>query len=215
MATRKKQPRRLGRPPSAESSDTRKRITETARVLFSERGFEVTTNKMLAAEAGITTGALYHYFESKQAIYAAVYDEVQEVVYGRFGLVEAEYHTFISRFEAMLETAYQLNREDPSLARLIGAVRIDERRDPELRSMLAEIYASRQGGFFERLVELGIKTGEIDSSHRSLVLSLLQIILIGLTDAVSDDPVQHRIAIDGIKALLEGKLIREAPSLGN
>ena len=110
MATRKKQPRRLGRPPSAESSDTRTRITETARLLFSERGFEVTTNKMLAAKAGITTGALYHYFDSKYAIYAAVYDEVQTIVYGHFGVVEAENHTFITRFEAMLEVAYDLNR---------------------------------------------------------------------------------------------------------
>jgi AcrR family transcriptional regulator len=211
MATRKKQPRRLGRPPSAESSDTRTRITETARLLFSERGFEVTTNKMLAAKAGITTGALYHYFESKYAIYAAVYDEVQTIVYGHFGVVEAENHTFITRFEAMLEVAYDLNRKDPSLARLIGAVRIDERRDPELHTLLGTIHANRQGGFFERLVELGIKTGEIDPSHRSLVLSLLQIILIGLTDAVSDNPVQHRLAIDGIKALIEGKLFREAP----
>jgi AcrR family transcriptional regulator len=212
VATRKKQPKRLGRPPSAESTDTRKRITETARLLFSERGFEVTTNKMLAAEAGITTGALYHYFDSKYGIYAAVYDEVQTIVYGHFVVVEAENDTFITRFEAMLEVAYNLNREDPSLARLIGAVRIDERRDPELRALLGSIHASRQGGFFERLVELGIKTGEIDPTHRSLVLSLLQIILIGLTDAVSDNPVQHRLAIDGIKALVEGKLFREAPA---
>jgi AcrR family transcriptional regulator len=211
MATRKKQPKRLGRPPSAESSDTRLRITETARLLFSERGFEVTTNKMLAAEAGITTGALYHYFESKEAIYAAVYDEVQTLVYGRFGVVEAENDTFIARFEAMLEVAYELNREDPSLARLIGAVRIDERRDPQLAALLSTIHSSRQGGFFERLTELGIKTGEIDPTHRSLVLALLQIIVIGLTDAVSDNPVQHRLAIDGIKALVEGKLIRNAP----
>jgi AcrR family transcriptional regulator len=181
-------------------------------LLFSERGFEVTTNKMLAAEAGITTGALYHYFDSKYGIYAAVYDEVQTIVYGHFVVVEAENDTFITRFEAMLEVAYNLNREDPSLARLIGAVRIDERRDPELRALLGSIHASRQGGFFERLVELGIKTGEIDPTHRSLVLSLLQIILIGLTDAVSDNPVQHRLAIDGIKALVEGKLFREAPA---
>lgn len=206
MGSRKQQSKRLGRPPSAESSQTRRRITETARHLFSEQGFEVTTNKMLAAKAGITTGALYHYFDSKEAIYLAVYDEVQETVYGRFGTVESETDTFKTRFKAMLEVAYQLNLEDPSLARLIGAVRVDERRDPVLASLMEASHSSREGGFFQRLVELGVQTGEVDPANRALVAALLQIILIGLTDAVSDDPVQHRLAIDAIQSLLDGKL---------
>lgn len=208
MAHRKALPKRLGRPPLGASIDTRKRITETARVLFAERGFQVTTNQMIAAEAGITTGALYHYFESKYSIYAAVFDDVQAVVYDRFEAVEIPNQTFVSRFEAMLDVAYDLNTEDPSLARLIGAARVDEQRDPDLRAVLRPVHEQRRGGFFGRLVELGVKTGEIDPSHRSLVQALLQIVLIGLTDAVSGNPVEHRVAIDGIKALFEGKLLR-------
>ena len=208
MVQRKAQPKRLGRPPLGVAVDTRKRITDTARVLFAERGFQVTTNQMIAAEAGITTGALYHYFDSKYSIYAAVFDDVQVQVYGRFEEVEAQNQTFVSRFEAMLDVAYELNTEDPSLARLIGAARVDEQRDPELRAVLRPIHEQRRGGFFGRLVEVGVKTGEIDQSHRSLVLALLQIVLIGLTDAVSGNPVEHRLAIDAIKALFEGKLLR-------
>ncbi len=161
---------------------------------------------MLAAKAGITTGALYHYFESKEAIYLAVYDEVQETVYSRFGLVEAQTQTFGARFKAMLEVAYQLNLEDPSLARLIGAVRVDERRDPVLASLMEVSHGSREGGFFKRMIALGVETGEILDENKNLMAALLQTILTGLTDAVSDNPVQHRLAIDAIQALLDGKL---------
>ena len=79
-----KKPRRLGRPPSSSSVETRARIIDVAREAFAESGYGVTTNKMLATKAGITTGALYHYFDSKVDIYKAVYDEVQDFVFERF-----------------------------------------------------------------------------------------------------------------------------------
>ena len=91
---------------------------------------------MLATKAGITTGALYHYFDSKVDLYKAVYDEVQDFVFERFATDLAGATTLIERFEAMLESAHQLNREDPSVARFLGAARIDFGRHDELRALI-------------------------------------------------------------------------------
>jgi AcrR family transcriptional regulator len=177
-----------------------------ARQSFAELGYGVTTNRYLAKKAGVTSGALYHYFDSKIEIYTAVYAQVTETVFDRFDSVVAGEATFIGRFEAVLEEAHQLDVEDPSLARFLGAVRIDIGRHDEIRPALAEI-SPRSRAFWQRLVNDGVATGEIQLADREMLLAFMQIVLIGLTDGVSGDSRVHRRAVDSIRAVLEGRLL--------
>lgn len=50
---------------------TRARIVESARRLFNRRGFEQVTLDQIMADAGLTRGAFYHHFRSKDELYAA------------------------------------------------------------------------------------------------------------------------------------------------
>ncbi len=63
----------------AERSEatTRLLITE-ARKLFASRGFAGTSIEDIASAAGVTRGALYHHFPSKEALFEAVFDAEQE-----------------------------------------------------------------------------------------------------------------------------------------
>jgi TetR/AcrR family transcriptional regulator, repressor for uid operon len=207
VASRTKRPK-LGRPPASNSAETRDRIVTVARETFAELGYTVTTNKFLAAKVGITTGALYHYFDSKAAIYQAVYEDTQERIYARFESEFAGAVGFLDRFEAVLEAAYVINLEDPSLARFIGAARIDTARHDELRRMVATPVGYGQT-FFQELVETGVKRGEIEPGDRDMILAFIRTVTVGLTDAVSGNPRQHRLAIDAVRASLEGRLIRK------
>lgn len=63
---------------SAKGEGTRRRILETALGLFRTRGFDATTMRDVAVEAGQALGAAYHYFPSKEAIVLAYYDSVQD-----------------------------------------------------------------------------------------------------------------------------------------
>jgi AcrR family transcriptional regulator len=49
-------------------SATRQRISEAAQRLFAAQGFEATTTRDIAREAGIGVGTLFNYFPSKEAI---------------------------------------------------------------------------------------------------------------------------------------------------
>ena len=51
-----------------KSEETHERILNAALTLFRERGFEATTMRDIAEEAGVATGAAYYYFPSKDAI---------------------------------------------------------------------------------------------------------------------------------------------------
>ena len=44
--------------------------------MISERGYEATTLREIAKEAGVSVGLLYRYFPSKQAVITALYDEL-------------------------------------------------------------------------------------------------------------------------------------------
>jgi len=61
----------------AKSAETRTRILDAAMDLFRRQGFEETTMREIAAEAGVATGAAYYYFDSKDAIALAFYDQSQ------------------------------------------------------------------------------------------------------------------------------------------
>jgi AcrR family transcriptional regulator len=198
--------KRLGRPPSSDSADTRRRILDIARTSFAAGGFDSTTNRDLAAEVGLTAGALYHYFGSKLDLYVAVHDDLQERVYGRFNEAADGASGFLGKFEAVLDVAHTMNREDPTLAAFLGVVRTDMRRHPEIRERLGE-HAERRDGFFVRLVDAGVASGEITTQHRALVNEFVTMILIGLTDGVSEDPTRHERAVSSIKLVLRGRLI--------
>ncbi len=55
--------------------DRREQILDAALRVFAKKGFAMATNKDIAREAGITTGLIYHYFESKEGLLKAIFDE--------------------------------------------------------------------------------------------------------------------------------------------
>ena len=117
-----------------------------ARHSFAELGYAGTSNRVLAEAADVTTGAIYHYFQSKLDLYRAVYDEVQAFVYARFDAIVDDAKPFRDGVDGILDAAYEMNNDDPTLARFLGAVRIDLRRTPELRGVLDRPTGRRDAG---------------------------------------------------------------------
>jgi AcrR family transcriptional regulator len=60
-----------------KSEETRERILQIALQAFRERGFDATTMREIASEAGMALGAAYYYFPGKDAIIQAYYEGVQ------------------------------------------------------------------------------------------------------------------------------------------
>ncbi|RKR75286.1 ScbR family autoregulator-binding transcription factor [Frondihabitans australicus] len=56
----------------ARAEETRRRLIEAAAEVLTERGYPQTTLNDVAARAGVTKGALYHHFASKQELANAV-----------------------------------------------------------------------------------------------------------------------------------------------
>jgi len=67
--------------------ETRNRIIEAAKKLFSEKGFYRTNTKEIAKEAGVAVGSFYMYFEDKKPLFLEIfrsyYREITEKVLNR------------------------------------------------------------------------------------------------------------------------------------
>jgi AcrR family transcriptional regulator len=66
------------KPKQKKSDTTRAHILATALKMFRSGGFDDTTMRDIAAEAGVALGGAYYYFPSKEAIVVAYYEQVQE-----------------------------------------------------------------------------------------------------------------------------------------
>ncbi len=60
--------------------DGKKKIIEAARHIISEHGIHGATIRAIANQAGVSTGAIYHYYSSKEAILYDVMDEGLSVI---------------------------------------------------------------------------------------------------------------------------------------
>jgi AcrR family transcriptional regulator len=62
---------------SERRARTRAALIAAGRILFTEHGFAGAGREEIVERAGLTRGALYHHFASKDDLFAAVYEEVE------------------------------------------------------------------------------------------------------------------------------------------
>jgi len=60
-----------------KAATTKAKIIATARQLFAASGYEGTSTEAVLAQSGVSRGALYHHFENKEALFAAVLEAVE------------------------------------------------------------------------------------------------------------------------------------------
>ncbi|HEV8619299.1 MAG TPA: TetR/AcrR family transcriptional regulator [Candidatus Udaeobacter sp.] len=74
----------MSQPQTESTSDRRTQILDAALVCFAKRGFHQASMHDISAEAGISVGLIYRYFENKDAVISAMADrhkkEIHEVL---------------------------------------------------------------------------------------------------------------------------------------
>ncbi|MEZ5295231.1 MAG: TetR/AcrR family transcriptional regulator [Ilumatobacteraceae bacterium] len=200
---------KVGRPRDGDSAETRRKILRAARVRFAQDGFRATTNRMIAEDAGITSGAIYHYVESKAELYADVYCSTVDHLYSEFERVAAEHKTLFDQYGAVLRRAAELSLDDPSITGFIVAVTEETRRHPDLLALMTP-QRGRHGRFFGGLVDAAHERGELapDLDLRALT-DLLGSVMTGLArmSHAAGDPSRYTAAVEVLDRFLDGSLL--------
>lgn len=105
-----------------KSEETREHILDTALRLFREKGFDATTMRDIASEAGVATGAAYYYFHSKEDLVMGFYmrtaEEAREILQARI----EKSKDLRKRLHAIIDTKFEQFAEHRRL--MIALVRI-------------------------------------------------------------------------------------------
>ena len=71
--------------PGPTTAATQAVFVAAARPLFAEHGYATISTDQIARAAGVTRGALYHQFSGKEALFAAVVEQIEEEIAARIG----------------------------------------------------------------------------------------------------------------------------------
>jgi AcrR family transcriptional regulator len=119
-STQTQAPARHGRRSQAErTARTRAALVGAARELFAEKGFTATSRDEIAARAGVTRGALYHHFESKTALAAAVVAGLEDDLVARVVAAASEAEGVREQLHLGCR-AYMDACADPTVARVLA-----------------------------------------------------------------------------------------------
>ena len=114
---------------SAKSAATAQHLLETCLHLFRKQGFDETTMRELAAAAGLSPGAFYYYFPSKEAIVQVFYEKTfLEFEQGARELFVAE-KSFGRRLEGTLQLRLDTFAADRDLLVVLSRAAVDPRSD--------------------------------------------------------------------------------------
>ena len=88
---------------SAKAELTRSGIVDAAMRLFRAGGYDATTMRVIADEAGVSLGSAYYYFSGKEELVQAFYDQIQ-VEHAAAAEPAYETKVFAERLRAVMES---------------------------------------------------------------------------------------------------------------
>lgn len=169
-----------GRPPAAKADETRKRILQAAREVFSERGYDGATFQAIAVRADLTRPAINHYFPSKQVLYREVVKQTFEYVVTTGLEKAAQIPTLQGRLSQIIGYSIEIDRLHPSSTAFLVTAFMEAQRHPELSESDSDAVVTTRE-FLVAAVGDAIERGELasDVEADSLVETLL-VMLVGL-----------------------------------
>jgi AcrR family transcriptional regulator len=145
--------------------ESRRRIVDAALALFARHGYAATTVRMIAEEAGAAQGLLYNYFDGKQALLQAIFEQgmrdVEEDLAAASGAGTPQ-----EALERLIRAAFETLREKTDFWRLSYQVRMQ----PEVLSGLGEQVHAWSGAILARIASMLAVAGSPGVDGRARVV---------------------------------------------
>ena len=167
-------PARSGRPPvSARGARTRDALVRAAREVFERDGFLDARITDISATAGVAAGSFYTYFKSKEDVFAAVMDEVNEEMLHPRLRAFADRDDPVSVIEATNRSylaAYRRNARLMALMEQVAQIDEDFRR---IRLRRVRAFTERNAQAIEQLQQRGLADPDLDPQIAAQALSAM------------------------------------------
>lgn len=111
--------------PGRKASTSKQHLAETALRLFAEKGFEKTTMRDLAKEAGVSLGHFYYHFSSKEEIVNVFYLDTLSEIEAASRELKSKTKKFEERFNGLVDARLKTFERQRSLVIAISGVAVD------------------------------------------------------------------------------------------
>lgn len=186
--------------------ETRERILQAATTSFAEHGYDATPVKAICREAGVSKGAFYHHFSSKQDVFLELLHGWLSKIDRRLADLQADRVDMPEQLMAMTDMICDVFDAAGDQLPMFLEFWSQAAHDPQVWEATRVPYR-RYRAFFAAMIEAGITEGSLrpvdpDTTARVIVSLAVGLVLQGLLDAEEADWGQ--VTKDGVSMLLEG-----------
>ena len=148
----------------------REHILNAAELCFARNGFHRTTMQDICREAAVSPGALYLYFDGKEALIAGIAERDRAEFAERFSVLEAE-DDFLAALRSLAQRYFA---EEPAHKRLMCVeIGIEATRNPRVGEIFRAVDTFVLKSFetlFQRLIDEGRIAPDLDARRLAQVL---------------------------------------------
>ena len=187
--------------------ETRLRLLEVAQERFTQQGYDATGVAEICDRAGVSKGAFYHHFPSKQALFLALLDRWLDRLDERLAALRAEAP------DAWAGLGHMTEAIEPVLADASGQLPLflefleQAMRDPAIWEATIAPYR-RYRAYFTRLIAAGAEEGALPAIEPELASAVLVSLAVGaLLQSVLDPNGADwgQVVRAGVRILISGE----------
>jgi AcrR family transcriptional regulator len=159
-------------PRSAKGRRTRARLVEGGKVVFARDGFLSARITDIATEAGVSYGAFYHYFESKEELFREIAEQMEVRLLAMDDLPRdaSHGHDPYERIRAANRSYLAAYRKEAKLMSVIVEVSRYDDQVREVRDRRQEEFGARLAASVARLQKKGLADKDVDGRYAGLAL---------------------------------------------
>lgn len=158
---------------------TRERILRAAAEQFTRLGYEATSVDEICFAAGVSKGAFYHHFPSKQALFLALLQEWVQGLESNLGAIRQEIEWVPQRFVRLAGMLRQVFEQAAGQAPLFLEFWYQATKDPTTWRASLEPY-QRFCSIFAEWIEEGIQQGSLKAVDANIAATTLVSLGVGL-----------------------------------
>ena len=198
-------------PRQRRGEETRERLLDVAQSCFSRQGYDATGIAEICRGVGVSKGAFYHHFGSKQALFLEL---LNRWLAGLDVQLEASHAGEADVSQALLrmaEMASVILEEASDRLPILFEFWIQAGRDPSISGAVIEPYR-RYRAFFADMIRAGVDAGTLrpvdpERAAQMLVSLAVGLLLQGLLDPHGADWGQ--VMQDNVRMFVDGLTIRQ------
>jgi len=163
-----------------QSEQTKKRIADSARPLFTQKGYAATSIEDIVAATGSSKGNIYYHFESKEGLFLYLVEEWDREWVEQWKCQEQQYKRVADKMYGFVEHLV-VNELNHPLIQATDEFFGNEWVRSDIQDRVIQMI-TRRIKFNEQLLQQGMEQGEFTPDDAALLGFIFESLIIGLSE---------------------------------